>query len=163
MGKTVFFPGTFDPITFGHLDIIKRSISIFDQLIIGIGEHHDKSSFISVDNRLKLIKESLKEFGIKPDNIEIIVFSGLLVDVLNNNNCNVIIRGVRDAPDFNYELKLSHTNSMLSENINTIFIPTNAKYSYISSTIIKQIYKLGGDISQFVPKNVIHFLNDVYE
>lgn len=160
MGKSAFFSGTFDPITFGHLDIIKNSMSIFDHLIIGIGEHHNKSSLIKIDNRLLLIKESLNEFDINLDNIDIIIFNGLLVDVLKKYNCNIIVRGVRDSSDLNYELKMSHMNNMLSKDVKTVFMPTGNKYSYISSTIVKQIYNLGGDVSNFVPKNVINFLNE---
>ncbi|MFQ3361472.1 MAG: pantetheine-phosphate adenylyltransferase [Alphaproteobacteria bacterium] len=160
MGKSAFFSGTFDPITFGHLDIIKNSMSIFDHLIIGIGEHHNKSSLIKIDNRLLLIKESLNEFDINLDNIDIIIFNGLLVDVLKKHNCNIIVRGVRDSSDLNYELKMSHMNNMLSKDVKTVFMPTGNKYSYISSTIVKQIYNLGGDVSNFVPKNVINFLNE---
>ena len=160
MGKSAFFSGTFDPITFGHLDIIKNAMSIFDHLIIGIGEHHNKSSLIKIDNRLLLIKESLNEFDINLDNIDIIIFNGLLVDVLKKHNCNIIVRGVRDSSDLNYELKMSHMNNMLSKDVKTVFMPTGNKYSYISSTIVKQIYNLGGDVSNFVPKNVINFLNE---
>lgn len=156
--KIGIYPGSFDPITFGHLDIINRSLKIVDKLIVAILINSNKNNLFDIDEREKLINESLK--GI--DNVCVKSFTGLLVDFAKENNACCIVRGLRAFTDYDYELMLAQTNKVLYENIDTIFLTTSLQYSYLSSTIVKDVASHNGDITKFVPKNVEQALKEKY-
>lgn len=141
------YPGSFDPITYGHLDIIKRASKIVDKLFVCVLENNKKKPLFYTDIRVKMIKECIKEY----DNVEVVSYSGLSVELANKLNANVIIRGLRATTDFEYELQMSQTNKKLDSNIETIFLTTDIKYSYLSSSTVKEIASFGGDIKEFVP------------
>ncbi|MBE32926.1 pantetheine-phosphate adenylyltransferase [bacterium] len=149
MSKKALYPGSFDPITYGHLDIIKRASEIFDELTIAIVDNPDKSPLFSIEERKELIMNV-----IKADNVRIDSFKGLLVQYATDNAFQTIIRGLRAVSDFDYEFQMSLTNRRLGKNIDTIFFMTDEKYSYLSSSIVKQVCRYGGDISSFVPEEV---------
>tara|TARA_B100000427_G_scaffold54552_1_gene42262 strand:- start:19468 stop:19944 length:477 start_codon:yes stop_codon:yes gene_type:complete len=149
MSKKALYPGSFDPITYGHLDIIKRASEIFDELTIAIVDNPDKSPLFSIEERKELIMNV-----IEADNVRIDSFKGLLVQYATDNAFQTIIRGLRAVSDFDYEFQMSLTNRRLGENIDTIFFMTDEKYSYLSSSIVKQVCRYGGDISSFVPEEV---------
>ena len=144
------YPGSFDPVTFGHLDIIKRSCKIVDKLIVGVLNNNAKMPLFSVEERVKMLKEVTKDI----DNVEIVPFNGLLIDFARQQNADVVIRGLRAITDFEYELQMSQTNHKLEPNVETMFLTTSIEYSYLSSTTVKEIAAFGGDISQFVPEAV---------
>ncbi len=150
--KRAIYPGSFDPITNGHLDIIERGATLFDELIIGVLNNPDKVSMFDIATRKKLIEDSLPE----SETCKIIVedFSGLLIDYANKLNVYNILRGLRTIADYEYELQMSLMNKRLEPKIETIFLVVNPNVSYISSSLIKQIYKLGGKIEGLVPKSV---------
>ena len=148
------YPGSFDPITNGHIDVIKRVIRLYDELIIAVLSNQDKAPFIELDDRLKLIKQSLK--GIK--NVSVESFSGLTVDYAKSKKANVIIRGLRAPSDFEYELEMSQINNFLSNGLETVFIMTNPKFSFIRSSRVKEVAILGGDVKEFVPLSVYKYL-----
>lgn len=151
MKKIAVYPGSFDPITKGHLDIIKRASDIFDKLIVGVLNNSSKNSWFSVQERIAMIKEVVEE----SDKIEIRSFSGLLVDFMKMNNATVIIRGLRAVSDYEYELQLALTNSILSDNsVETIFLPASREGLYLSSSIVKEVAILGGDISGFIDERL---------
>jgi len=153
------YPGAFDPITFGHLDIIKRSLNMVDKLIIGVADNINKKSLLSLDDRKKLILSDIKTYlGTKID-ISINTVSGLLTDYAKKNNVTCIIRGLRAVSDFEYEFQMTGMNYQLNPNVDTIFLMSSEKYSFISSNFIKEVHKLGGDVSRFVSKNTINILN----
>ena len=153
------YPGAFDPLTFGHLDIIKRSLNIIDKLIIGVADNINKKSLLSLDDRKKLILSDIKTYhGTKID-ISIDTVSGLLIDYAKKNNVTCIIRGLRAVSDFEYEFQMTGMNYQLNPNVDTIFLMSSEKYSFISSNFIKEVHKLGGDVSRFVSKNTINILN----
>ena len=153
------YPGAFDPITFGHLNIIKRSLNMVDKLIIGVADNISKKSLLSLDDRKKLILSDIKTYlGTKID-ISINTVSGLLTDYAKKNNVTCIIRGLRAVSDFEYEFQMTGMNYQLNPNIDTIFLMSSEKYSFISSNFIKEVHKLGGDVSRFVSKNTINILN----
>ena len=144
--KTAIYPGSFDPVTFGHLDIIKRSASLADHLIVGVLNNSSKTPLFSVDERVNMIKEVTADIP----NVEVLSFSGLLVDFARKHNVQVIIRGLRAVTDFEYELQMAQTNRVIAPDIDTIFLTTNLKYSYLSSSIVKEIAGYQGDISEFL-------------
>ncbi len=148
-------PGSFDPPSFGHINIIERALKVFDKLIVAIAESNTKSSLFSVDERKEILAELFKN----EKRIEIDNFNGLLVDYAHKRNVNSFVRGIRTVADYEYELQMSLANRMLDPNTETVFIMTEGKYSHISSTIIKQIIKLGGSgkdmIHPFVEKMLI--------
>ena len=148
------YPGSFDPITNGHVDVIKRVSVLFDNVIIAVLSNHEKRDFIPVKDRLKLIKDSLP--GIK--NISVENFSGLTVEYAKTCGADVIIRGLRAPSDFEYELEMSQINYFLSKGIDTIFIMTNPQFSFIRSSRVKEVANLGGDIKDFVPEPVYKYL-----
>jgi pantetheine-phosphate adenylyltransferase len=144
--KTCIYPGSFDPITYGHIDIIERASKITDKLIVAVLNNHDKQSLFSVEERLEMIKDSVKGFN----NVEVESFEGLLVDYAKSKDSRLIIRGLRAVTDFEYELQMAQTNRELYKDLDTVFLLTNLKYSYVSSSAVKQVAAFDGDVSKFV-------------
>ncbi|MCR5087634.1 MAG: pantetheine-phosphate adenylyltransferase [Lachnospiraceae bacterium] len=154
--KTGIYAGSFDPITLGHLDIIKRAARITKKLIIAVLNNNAKKPVFSVEERVQLIRKVTKDIP----GVEVMSFSGLTVDFAKEQNANVLVRGLRAVTDFEYELQIAQLNHKLNPDIDTIFLTTSVEYSYLSSSIVKEIASYGGDISQFVPPEVVR---DVYD
>lgn len=150
------YPGSFDPVTFGHLDIIRRAASLVDELIVGVLNNNAKSPLFSVEERVKMLVEVTKDIN----NVKIVPFEGLLVDFANRMEADMVVRGLRAITDFEYELQMAQTNHKLSPSVETIFLTTSLEYSYLSSTIVKEVAVFGGDISQFVPEIVINRIQE---
>ncbi len=148
--KTAVYPGTFDPITNGHIDIIERALKIFDKVIIAVSVDSTKNPLFTVEERIKMISEAVKDI----QRIEIDSFSGLLVDYAKKTNAIAIIRGLRAVSDFEYEFQMALMNRRLNEKIETVFLMPNEKFTYLNSSIVREVVSLGGDISDFVPENV---------
>ncbi|MDD3403628.1 MAG: pantetheine-phosphate adenylyltransferase [Hespellia sp.] len=144
------YPGSFDPVTLGHLDIIRRSYNIVDELIVGVLNNNAKIPLFSVQERVKMLKEATKELP----GIKIVPFEGLLIEFVRQMDAQLVIRGLRAITDFEYELQMSQTNHKLEPSVETIFLTTNVEYSYLSSSTVKEIAAFGGDTSQFVPEAV---------
>lgn len=156
--KIAIYPGSFDPITKGHLDILKTASEIFDKVIIAVAQNSAKNGLLPVETRVKLIKDSIKDI----DNVEVDCFDGLTINYAKKRNAKVLIRGLRAVSDFEYELQLSQANSALDSDIKTVFLTTKPKYNFISSSTIKEIHINNGDISKFVPEPVFeYFKNNV--
>ncbi len=153
------YPGTFDPITNGHLDIIKRTRNLFDKLVIVINDNINKKTLFSVEERKALIEELIKEYN----NVEVLVTSKLTVNFAEEIGASVIVRGLRMVSDFEYELQMSTFNHILDNKIETIFVMADHNYSYLSSSSVKEIAKFKGDVSLFVPENVKEALIKKYE
>ena len=154
--KRAIYPGSFDPVTNGHVDIILRSSKIVDKLIVGVLNNSAKKSLFSVEERVSMIKELTKDLP----NVEVTSFDGLLVDYMREIDASIIVRGLRAVTDFEYELQIAQTNHIENTDIETIFLTTNLQYSYLSSTIVKEFASYGGDISKFVPEQ---FVDRIYE
>ena len=150
MSKAIYH-GSFDPITFGHIDIIERAANIVDELVVGVLCNSAKNPLFSLDERVSMIEEMTKHLP----NVTVEAFDGLLVDYMNKIGATLIVRGLRAVTDFEYELQIAQTNHVQNENIETIFLTTNLNYSYLSSTIVKEFASYGGDISKFVPEQFI--------
>lgn len=156
--KISIYPGSFDPITYGHIDIIERASKISDKLIVAVLNNPEKKSLFSVNDRVDMIKDAIKPF----ENVEVDSFEGLLVDFAKNKNANIIIRGLRAVTDFEYELQLAQTNRELYSKVDTVFLVTSIQYSYLSSSIVKQVAKENGDIQKFVTPYVANKLKNIY-
>ena len=150
MSTDVIYPGTFDPITLGHVDLISRAAALFGRVIVGVSIDTTKQTLLSVEERIELAKLSLAQFS----NVEVVGFKGLLVDFAKQVKITTILRGIRAIADFEYERQLASTNQHLYKKIETIFMAPNEKYTHISSTFVRDIARLGGDISLFVPAEV---------
>lgn len=144
------YPGSFDPVTLGHLDIIKRSAKKFDELIIGVLRNNSKNTMFTLDERVEMIEQVLYDC----DNIKVEVFDGLLVDFFDEVDADIVVRGLRAVSDYEYELQMAQVNKQLNSNVETLFLVASSEYSYISSSLVKEISYYGGDISLFVPKYV---------
>ncbi|WP_077610898.1 pantetheine-phosphate adenylyltransferase [Clostridium sp. Marseille-P2415] len=149
MRKAVY-PGSFDPVTFGHLDIIERSARMSDHLIIGVLNNNSKTPLFSVEERVNMLKSITRDF----QNVEVKAFEGLLVDFVRANQADAVIRGLRAVTDFEYELQIAQTNRVIAPEVDTVFLTTNLKYSYLSSSIVKEIAAYGGEINAFVPAGI---------
>lgn len=148
MSKTrVIYPGTFDPITNGHVDIVNRASKMFDEVVIAIAIGHHKKPLFSLDERIELVKQSTKHLN----NIEIVGFDGLLIDLFKQQNATAVVRGLRAISDFEYEFQLANMNRQLSAEYEVIFFTPAEQYSFISSTLVREIARLQGDVSKFVP------------
>jgi len=144
------YPGSFDPVTNGHIDIIKRAAAISDELIVGVLQNKAKTPLFSVEERVIILREVTKNLK----NVKIMTFEGLLIDFAAQMDAKVIVRGLRAITDFEYELQMSQTNRKLNADIETLFLTTSLEYSFLSSTTVKEVASFGGDISQFVPEFV---------
>ncbi len=157
--KRAVYPGSFDPVTYGHLDVIRRAADIFDVLIVSVLNNKEKSPLFSVEERVKILKEATKDIP----NVQIDSFSGLLIDYARENDIHVSVRGLRAITDFEYELQIAQTNRKLShEKLDTIFLTTSLEYAYLSSSGVKEIASFGGDISQCVPDFVADLIYNKY-
>ena len=148
--KKAVFPGSFDPITNGHYDIIKRGISLFDEVIVAIGVNAEKKYMFSLEERQRFIEETFKD----EPKVRVITYSGLTIDLCKKENAEFILRGLRNPADFEFEKAIAHTNRMMSK-IETVFLLTAARTSFISSSIVRDVLRNGGDISQLVPESVL--------
>ena len=158
--KSAIYPGSFDPITYGHIDIITRAAKIFDNLTVAVLDNRAKHSLFSVDERVNMIKDAVKDIH----NITVVSYEGLLVNYAREVGANVIIRGLRAVTDFEYELQMSQTNSKLSDgDIETIFLNTDLRYAYLSSSTVREVASFGGDISKFVTKEVAELVYNKYK
>ena len=144
------YPGSFDPVTYGHLDIIERAASISDELIVGVLQNKAKTPLFSVEERVTILSEVTKNLK----NVRIAPFEGLLIDFAKQMDAKVIVRGLRAITDFEYELQMSQTNRKLNADVETLFLTTSLDYSYLSSTTVKEVASFNGDITQFVPEFV---------
>jgi pantetheine-phosphate adenylyltransferase len=157
--KTALYPGSFDPVTLGHLDIIQRASQMFDTVIVAVMCNSAKTPLFTLDERVKMIKESVKDL----DNVIIESFDGLLINYCREKNIHIVIRGLRAITDFEYELQIAQTNKELSHNqVDTVFLTTNLKYSYLSSSVVKEIASYNGDITPCVPDFVADALYKKY-
>ncbi len=150
------YPGSFDPVTLGHLDIIKRASKIVDELIVSVLNNNSKSPLFSVEKRVKMLEEVVKDIP----NVKVMSFEGLLVDFAKSVDAQIIVRGLRAVTDFEYELQMSQTNMVLDDDIDTIFFTTSLEYAYLSSSTVKEAAYFGADISRFVPEPVIQLVYD---
>jgi pantetheine-phosphate adenylyltransferase len=156
--KIAIYPGTFDPITFGHIDIIKRASQLFDHLIIASAKDSNKNPLFSLDERVELIKHEITNLHLE-NKVSVEKFEGLLVEFAKQKNAKIIIRGLRAVSDFEYEFQMFGMNSKLEPDIQTIFLPASENHHFIASKLVKEVARLRGDISKFVSPNVIEALN----
>jgi pantetheine-phosphate adenylyltransferase len=152
--KIAVYPGTFDPITNGHLDVIKRASEIFDKVIVVVAQNNAKEPLFTEKERLGMIRRSVKAFH----NVDVDLFSGLLVEYGKKKKITAIVRGLRAVSDFEYEFQMALMNRKLADTITTVFLMPHEKYTYLNSSIVREIAKAGGDVSEFVPPEVGNFL-----
>lgn len=148
--RTAVYPGSFDPVTLGHLDIIERSSKIVDKLVVGVLQNSAKNPLFSVEERVTMLKEVTAHLS----NVQVVSFDGLLVDFARQSHAAVVVRGLRAITDFEYELQMSQTNRIMCPGLDTIFLTTDLKYAYLSSSIVREVAQYGGDISSFVPATI---------
>ena len=154
--RKAIYPGSFDPVTYGHLDIIQRASKLVDELVIGVLKNSAKKGLFSTEERIEFLHRVTEDIP----NVRIISFDGLLVDCAMEQGTHTIVRGLRAVTDFEYELQLAQTNKRLRPDIDTVFLTTNVEYAYVSSSIVREVASYGGDISHFVPECII---DDVYK
>ncbi len=157
--KTAIYPGSFDPITKGHLDVLQRASNMFDKVIIAVLKNSSKKYFLPTEDRVMLIKKCISELG----NVEVDSFEGLTIEYARSKGAQVLIRGLRAVSDFEYELKLCQTNNSIAPEIDTVFLTTKPKYNFISSSIVKELSDHNTDVSKFVPKSVVEYLQQQKE
>lgn len=155
MPKTAVYPGTFDPMTLGHLDLVERAARVFDHVIVAVAASRNKNPFFSLQERVELASTTLKQFS----NVRVMEFDGLLIDFMNAQQAKIIVRGVRRVSDFDYEFQLAGMNRQLSPDIESIFLMPAQKYNCISSSFVREIALMGGDLSSFVPEVVMTAFN----
>ncbi|OQX85885.1 MAG: pantetheine-phosphate adenylyltransferase [Candidatus Latescibacteria bacterium 4484_7] len=155
-GKVALYPGTFDPITNGHIDLVERASKLFDRVIVAVAAGVHKAPFLTLDQRYELVKESLEEL----DTVDVVKFDGLLVDVFKEQKVDVVIRGLRAVSDFEYELMIALMNRKLNPDFETVFLMPSEQFIYLHSSLVKEIYRLGGEISCLVPECVVRRLKE---
>ncbi len=144
--KRALYPGTFDPVTFGHIDIIERSAAIFDEVVIGVLKNNQKNPVFSIEERVEMIEHEVAEIP----NVTVVSFNGLLVDFCRQKDLKFVIRGLRAVTDYEYELQMAQTNKVMSPELDTIFMTASHEYAYLSSSVVREVASYGGDISKFV-------------
>ena len=152
---TAVYPGSFDPVTLGHMDIIERTARMFDHVIIGVLQNNSKTPLFSVEERVNILEKATKDIP----NVIIKPFNGLSVNFAKENEAQVIVRGLRAVTDFEYELQMAQTNRVLAPDVDTVFLTTSLEYAYVSSTIMKEVARFGGDLAKFAPPEIIQALH----
>ena len=164
MSKIAIYPGTFDPITFGHIDVIKKSLKLFDKIVVGVSDESNKDYLFSSDERIEIVNKALfKDLKLNRKKIKVVSFGSLTTDLCKKYNSNIILRGLRAVSDFEYEFQLAGMNRKLNQNIETIFLMSDVENQIISSRFVKEIVKLKGDIKKFTTKSTIKSLKEKYE
>ena len=164
MNKVAVYPGTFDPITYGHIDVIKKSLKLFDKIIVGVSNVSNKDYLFESDERINIVNEALfNDLKLSKKNILVVSFSCLTTDLCKKYKSNIILRGLRAVSDFEYEFQLAGMNRKLNNNIETIFLMSDVENQIISSKFVKEIVKLNGDIRKFTTKSTIKSLKEKYE
>ena len=164
MNKIAIYPGTFDPITYGHIDVIKKSLKLFDKIIVGVSNVSNKNYLFSSEERMEIVNKALfKDLKLNKKKILVVSFSSLTTDLCKKYKANVILRGLRAVSDFEYEFQLAGMNRKLNNNIETIFLMSDVENQIISSRFVKEIVKLNGDIKKFTTKSTIKSLKEKYE
>jgi len=164
MNKIAVYPGTFDPITYGHIDVIKKALKLFDKIIVGVSNVSSKNYLFSSDERIDIVNKALfKDLKFNKKKILVVSFSSLTTDLCKKYKSNIILRGLRAVSDFEYEYQLAGMNRKLNDNIETIFLMSDVENQIISSRFVKEIVKLGGDIKKFTTKSTIKSLKEKYE
>lgn len=153
------YPGSFDPVTYGHLDIIRRSSKMFDKIVVGVLHNSQKNPLFNISERVNMIKELTSDLP----NVEVLSFNGLLVDFAREIDAHIIIRGLRAITDFEYELQIAQSNKVQNSDIETVFLTTDIHYSYLSSTIVREFASYGGDICNFAPPLVVSKIKEKYK
>ena len=162
--KTAIYPGTFDPVTLGHIDVIKKSLKIFDRLVVATTDNINKNYFFSIDERLLIIKNSLfKDLKLNKNRIKVISFDNLTINLCKRYNASVIIRGLRAVSDFEYEFQLAGMNKKLNSHIETMFLMSDVENQIISSKFVKEIAKLNGNINKFVTKSTVKMVKNKFK
>ena len=157
--KIAVYPGSFDPFTLGHLDVVRRGSKIFNKLIVAVAENNSKNSLFKVSERTQIISDVLKKEQNISNKVEVKSFSGLLVDFVESENAIVVLRGLRALSDFDYEFQMAGVNARLSNKFETMFLMSSENQQFVASRLVKEIHRLGGDVSSFVPDLVNKFLN----
>ena len=164
MEKVAIYPGTFDPITFGHIDVIKKSLKLFDKVVVGVSDESNKNYLFSSYERIEIVNKALfKDLKLNKKKIKVVSFGSLTTDLCKKYKSNIILRGLRAVSDFEYEFQLAGMNRKLNQNIETIFLMSDIENQIISSRFVKDIVKLKGDIKKFTTKSTIKSLKDKYE
>jgi pantetheine-phosphate adenylyltransferase len=164
MNKVAIYPGTFDPITYGHIDVIKKALKLFDKIVVGVSDVSNKNYLFSSEERINIVNKSLfKDLRLNKKKISVVSFSSLTTDLCKKYKSNIILRGLRAVSDFEYEFQLAGMNRKLNNNIETIFLMSDVENQIISSRFVKEIVKLNGDIRKFTTKSTIKSLKDKYE
>ncbi len=158
MTNQAIYAGSFDPLTYGHLDVVKRAANLFPHLIVAVGRHPTRNPLFSLDERLAMMKQVLGGLN----NVTVAAFDGLLVDYARKTGSRVIVRGLRVGADFEYELQIAHANADLAEEIDTIFLPTRTGYGFVSASLVREIARHGGDVSRYAPPEVCQALAEKY-
>ncbi len=164
MSKIAIYPGTFDPITYGHIDVIKKALKLFDKIVVGVSDVSSKNYLFSSEERIEILNKALfKDLKLNKKKIIVVSFSSLTTDLCKKYKSNIILRGLRAVSDFEYEFQLAGMNRKLNQNIETIFLMSDVENQIISSRFVKEIIKLNGDIKKFTTKSTIKSLKEKYE
>ncbi|MDC9701378.1 MAG: pantetheine-phosphate adenylyltransferase [Alphaproteobacteria bacterium] len=163
MNQVALYPGSFDPITNGHIDVIERSIRLVDRLVIAIGFSYGRTELFTVDERIEMIRKEMKSiFSCRSGKIKVTSFTGLAVEAAHEHGATIIIRGLRDATDFDYEMRMASMNSVMSDGTQTVFLLASPSVGFIASSLVRQIASMGGNVESFVPEGVAFRLTEKY-
>jgi len=153
--RTAVYPGSFDPVTNGHLDVLERALGVFDRVVVAVLRNPRKEPFLSADERVAVVRAAIEETGLPADRVEVTTFEGLTVNAVHDHGARSIVRGLRAVSDFEAEMQLAHNNRKLAPDVDTVFFMTSLEHGYVSSSLVKEIAAFGGDVSEMVPPSAV--------